>query len=46
RYYRITSAGESHLARVKQVWTDYKESLDSIFEASNYPLKEDQTHDF
>ena len=46
RYYRITSAGESHLARVKQVWKDYKESLDSIFEVSKYPVKEDQTHDF
>ena len=46
RYYRITSDGESHMARVKQVWKDYKESLDSIFEVSKYPVKEDQTHDF
>ena len=46
RYYRITEAGEAHLARVKKMWADYKESLDSIFEASNHPLKEERKNDF
>ena len=32
RYYRITNSGEEHLGRVKKMWSDYKVSLDSIFE--------------
>ena len=32
RYYRITNSVEEHLGRVKKMWSDYKVSLDSIFE--------------
>ena len=32
RYYRITNSAEEHLGRVKKMWSDYKVSLDSIFE--------------
>lgn len=46
RYYHITPAGEDHLAHVKQVWKDYKESLDLIFEASDHPLEGEKEHDF
>ena len=31
-YDRITNSGEEHLGRVKKMWSDYKVSLDSIFE--------------
>lgn len=33
RYYKITAAGENHLARVRKLWNDYKQSLDGIFNA-------------
>lgn len=31
RYYQITADGKSHLARVRQLWNDYKNALDQIF---------------
>lgn len=35
RYYHITQAGVAHLQRVKQMWDDYKQSLDEIFDGRN-----------
>ena len=31
RYYQITADGKSHLARVRRLWNDYKNTLDQIF---------------
>lgn len=31
RYYQITAEGKEHLAWVRKLWNDYKESLDGIF---------------
>lgn len=31
RYYRITPDGREHLEQVRQLWNDYKNSLDRIF---------------
>ena len=31
RYYQITADGKQHLARIRKLWNDYKDSLDQIF---------------
>ncbi|KRM90280.1 PadR family transcriptional regulator [Liquorilactobacillus cacaonum] len=31
RYYQITEEGSKHLAAIKEIWSNYKYSLDQIF---------------
>lgn len=40
RYYRITSKGDRHLARIRKLWNDYKTSLDNVFNSAD---KEEDT---
>ena len=35
RYYRITSKGDQHLARIRKLWNDYKTSQDNVFNSAD-----------
>ena len=39
RYYQITADGKAHLARVRRLWNDYKDTLDQIFNSSEWETK-------